>query len=273
MGSTGKIGALPALSETDPASQLLQPARDLMYAGRYSEALTQIDAALKTHPASIDGHLLKAAALNNLGRTSEAAAALEQANRLSTPATRWRTLLVQAQAAESTQDYNRAEQLYTELMKLVPGEVLPKQALADIYRETGRYAPAAGLYGRVVAADPANADAVLGWADSLVALNHTDEAIGVLDAVNENALRFVDAQLRLIELYLARIDAVLSVKQKNTNAALHDLALAGRAIGGLNDRTESRHFYRLRPPTVLHSASCRLCSRSDTGTRPVGLSP
>jgi serine/threonine-protein kinase PknG len=252
---TGKIGAFPALSSADPAAQVLQPARDLMAAGRYSEALTQIDAALKTYPASIDGHLLRAAALNNMGLVNEARAALDQANRLSTPATRWRTLLVQAQAAESMNDFQRAEQLYDELIKQVPGEVLPKQALADIYKQTGRYGPAADLYGRVVAADPANADAVLGWADSLVALNHTDTAISVLDAVSENALRYVDAQLRLIELYLTRIDSFLRQQGNNiarvgsNNAAyqalIGDLNLAARAIAGLNERTESTHFYRL----------------------------
>jgi hypothetical protein len=106
-----------------------------------------------------------------------------------------------------------------------------------------------------VAADPANADAVLGWADSLVALNQTETAIGVLDAVNENALRYVDAQIRLIELYVGRIDSYLdkqgnNISQLNMNdpnvgALLHDLGLAARAIAGLNDRTESRHFYRL----------------------------
>ena len=114
----------------------------------------------------------------------------------------------------------------------MPGEILPKQALADIYRQTGRFAPAADLYHRVVAADPANADAVLGWADSLVELNQMDQAIGVLDAVNENALRFVDAQLRLIELYLLRIDAYLTQQRgalRSSNpppglpALLHDL--------------------------------------------------
>jgi hypothetical protein len=77
----------------------------------------------------------------------------------------------------------------------------------------------------------------------------------VLDAVNENALRYVDAQLRLIELYLSRIDAYLTQQQGAVRrggaqppglpALLHDLGLAGRALGGLNDRTESRHFYRL----------------------------
>jgi serine/threonine-protein kinase PknG len=252
---TGKIGAFPALSSADPAAQVLQPARDLMAAGRYSEALTQIDAALKTYPASIDGHLLRAAALNNMGMVTEARAALDQANRLSTPATRWRTLLVQAQAAESAGDFRRAEQLYGDLIKQVPGEVLPKQALADIYRETRRYEPAADLYGRVVAADPANADAILGWADSLVALNNSTAAINVLDAVSENALRYVDAQLRLIELYLARIGSFLDQQRGNMSklnqnspsvqALLGDLNLAGRAIAGLNDRTESTHYYRL----------------------------
>jgi serine/threonine-protein kinase PknG len=253
-GSTGKITALPSLSATDPATPALQAARDLMAAGRYEEALTQIDAALKTNPVSIDGHLLRAASLTNLGQRDAAAAELERAQRLSTPATRWRTLLVQAQTAEATNDYGAAEGLYAELTKLVPGEILPKQALADIYRQTGRFGPAAELYHRVVAADPANADAVLGWADSLVALNQTDQAIGVLDAVNENALRYVDAQLRLIELYLLRIDTYLTQQRGALAAAtppsglpalLHDLGLAARAIGGLNDRTESRHYYRL----------------------------
>jgi serine/threonine-protein kinase PknG len=253
---TGKIGALPVLSGSDPAQQLLQPARDLVDAGRYVEALGQLDVVLRQHPASIDGHLLRATALNNLGRTNEAKAELEQANRLGTPATRWRTLLVQAQAAETEDDFNTAEAMYQELIRLVPGEVLPKQALADLYSETRRYDEAADLYSRVVAADPANADAVLGWADSLVALNRTDVAIGVLDAVNENALRYVDAQLRLVELYLARIDGFLRARSNGLDGVrkgsaeaqglLRDLDLAGRAIAALNDRTESRHFYRLQ---------------------------
>jgi serine/threonine-protein kinase PknG len=250
-GTTGRINALPALTSSDPAGPALQSARDLMAAGRYSEALNQLDVALKTNPASIDGHLLKAASLSNLGRVDDARAELDRAQRLSTPATRWRTLLVQAQASEAAGDYHEAERLYGELIKLVPGEVLPKQALADIYRETDRFDQAAGLYQRVVAADPANADAVLGWADSLVALDHTDDAIGVLDAVNENALRYVDAQMRLIELYLARIDRTLNggkdVLDNATqlHALLHDLGLAARALAGLHDRTESRLFYRL----------------------------
>jgi serine/threonine-protein kinase PknG len=254
--TTGKIGALPTPSSTDPARQLLQTVGELIDAGRYPEALSQLDAIIRAHPGSIDSHLLRATALNNLGQLQEAQAALAQADRLSTPATRWRTLLVQAQAAEIRHDYSAAEALYQELIRLVPGEVLPKQALADIYRETNNYQGAADLYSRVVAADPANADAVLGWADSLVALNQTDNAIGVLDAVNENALRYVDAQLRLVELYLARINTYITkhpdrLTQGNASnpeiqAMLRDLDLAGRAISALNDRTESRHFYRLQ---------------------------
>src|SRR5262249_7281436 len=92
------------------------------------------------------------------------------------------------------------------------------------------------------------------WADSLVALNNTDSAISVLDAVNENALRYVDAQMRLIELYLARISAHLASKSfqvtrkgppsNELQAVWHDLDLAGRAIAALNDPPESRQFYR-----------------------------
>ena len=49
-GTTGRISALPALSTADPAAPVLQAARDLMSAGRYAEALQQIDAALQTQP-------------------------------------------------------------------------------------------------------------------------------------------------------------------------------------------------------------------------------
>jgi hypothetical protein len=72
--------------------------------------------------------------------------------------------------------------------------------------------------------------------------------------VNENALRYVDAQLQLIELYVQRINQALSNASStklDSSAAmlsglLHDLGLASRAIAGLTDRTESRHFYRLQ---------------------------
>jgi hypothetical protein len=88
----------------------------------------------------------------------------------------------------------------------------------------------------------------------------------VLDAVNENALRYVDAQLRLIELYLARIDTYLSAQGKGlaklaNSADLHglwgDLQMAGRAISALNDRTESTHYYRLQADWWY--AAYRLC--------------
>ena len=86
--------------------------------------------------------------------------------------------------------------------------------------------------------------------------------------MNENALRYVDAQLRLIELYLARIDAYITAQGKalaratSANSAdLHglwgDLQMAGRAIAALNDRTESTHYYRLQADWWY--AAYRLC--------------
>jgi len=147
---------------------------------------------------------------------------------------RWRTLVVEAQAAEAAGDAANAERLFQELIRLVPGEVLPKQALANLFLQTGRYQDALALYGRVVGADPANAEAILGLADSLVAIGHPDEAITALDRVSENAVRFVDAQLRLIGLYLERVEQHPD-----------DLDRAGEAIASLGGRVQSSEFFRL----------------------------
>jgi serine/threonine-protein kinase PknG len=232
--TTARIAALPATDDSDPAAAAIGQAQALITAGRYTQALTAADAALGVDPSSIDAHLVKAAALTNLGRNEEAKAEIAAAGRRATPATRWRTLVVEAQAEAASGNASTAETLFQELMQLVPGEVLPKQALADLYLKTGRYQDALALFRRVVQADPANAEAILGLADSLVASGHPEEAIQALDRVSENAVRFVDAQLRLIELYLE-------------GAPQHpdDLDRAGEAIQTLGSRVQSAAFFHL----------------------------
>lgn len=243
---SGRIGALPVVSGSDPAAPLLSLARELLAAGRYDEALVQLRTVLESSPASTDARILQAAALSSTGRLDEARQVLGELRSgadAGSAATRWRTLLVEAQAAEAVGDLATAEGAYAELARLVPGEVLPKQALAGILSRTGRHDEAAALYERVVAADPANAEAVLGWADSLLAMDRSDDAIRVLDAVGEQAVRYVDAQTRLVELYLQRLPGRLDAG--DTPGAREDLALAARALAGLRARSESSRVLRL----------------------------
>jgi len=232
--TTGRINALPAADSADPAAAALDSARALMTAGRYTQALAAADAAINASPASIDARLVRAAALTNLGRDDEAKAELQTADQQATPATRWRAVVVEAQIAQAAGDVATAERDYQELMRLVPGEILPKQALADLYHDQQRYQEALPLYQRVVQADPANAEAILGMADTLVALNQPQAAIDALDRVSENAVRFVDAQLRLIELYLSRVEQ-----------QPEELNRAAAAMAALGGRVQSGHFYRL----------------------------
>lgn len=83
-------------------------------------------------------------------------------------------------------------------------------------------------------ADPANAEAILGLADSLVAVGQPEQAISALDRVSENAVRFVDAQLRLIQLYLERVPQHPD-----------ELEHAGQAIVALSGRVQSAAYFRL----------------------------
>ncbi len=240
--TTGHLLALPVTSHDDPAAPALDQASELLLQGRMDgipqqveiDALNQIEAALKVNPKSNHARLLKVVALAQMGRMDEAQAELQQVSKLTDVASDWSYAIVAAQIAENAGDAQTAEQLYRDLIRLVPGELPPRQKLANLLLQQGRNEEAARVYQQIVGADPANAEAILNWADALAAIGNAEGSIDVLRRVGENAVRFVDAQTRMIELLVQRAH--------REPAALN---MAAEAIESLQGRTQTPRYYRL----------------------------
>jgi tetratricopeptide (TPR) repeat protein len=142
--------------------------------------------------------------------------------------------MVAAQIAEKSGNLDAAESFYRDLIRLVPGELTPRQKLANLLMTRKRYFEAADLYAQIVGADPANAEAILQWADALAALGKTDQAIQVLQRVGENAVRYVDAQMKMVRLLLKRGGADPGA----LNASAESLDI-------VRPRAQTPEFYRL----------------------------
>jgi serine/threonine-protein kinase PknG len=232
--TTGHLLSLPVPSADDPAAPALEQASDMLLQGKPEDALQQIEAALNINPQSTSAHLLKTVALARMGEVERAREELGNVSQLTDTLADWSYAIVAAQIAEDSGDLESAESLYRDLIRLVPGEIPPRQKLANLLLRQQRYHEAAQLYGQIVGADPANSEAILNWADALAAIGNNEESITVLRRVGENAVRFVDAQTRMIDLLLN--------KAQQEPAALN---LAAEAIESLQNRTHTPRYYRL----------------------------
>lgn len=232
--TTGHLLSLPVPHPDDPAAPALALASDLLHEDKPGDALQQAMTAAALNPDSSDAHLLQTIALSRLGRIEEARAMLKRIDRLDDPRGDWSYAIVAAQIAEESGDLDEAESLFRKVIQLVPGELPPRQKLADLLLRRGRHSEAAGLYEQLVGADPANVEAILNWSDALAAIGDTAGSIRVLRQVGENAVRFVDAQLRMVELLLERA-------QQEPDA----LSLAAEAIRSVEGRTQTPRYYKL----------------------------
>lgn len=233
--TTGALLALPVPQESDPAADLLTQANEMLLQGKSAEALQQLEAALRVNPQSQDAKLLRTVALAQSGETEAAQRSIAQLSQGVSPNDDWRLAMVAAQVAEDANEPKQAESLYRNIIRMVPGELPPRQKLANLLLSQGRNGEAAAVYEQIVGADPANVEAVLNWADALASLGRTDDSINVLRRVGENAVRYVDAQMRMVDLLLQR-------SQQNDGAAL---SMAAEALESLQGRTQGPRYQRL----------------------------
>ncbi len=246
--TTGSIMALPVPPVDDPTAPILEQANDLLVQGKVEDALAQIETALAMNPRSTTARLIKTVALDQFGSIDRAAKELEYLSNVVDTTTDWRYAMVAAQMAERlAQESERAgdktkaetqlvqaEQLYRDLLRMVPGEIPPRQKLANLLLKRQRYSEASDLYAQIAGADPANAEAVLNWADALSSLGKADQSIQVLQRVGENAVRYVDAQIKMIRLLLARA-------QRDSEA----LNTAAESLDVVRPRAQTPEFHRL----------------------------
>lgn len=236
MTTTGKLGLRgeAALDEHDKAIDHLRFGDQSLRAGNYSGALKFYKQAVHVNPKSIDAYLRIAEIYIDQGDYASALSEVTMVQRLAPG--HWKVSWYTGRLLEAQGNYSKALEQYRELVADLPGELPPQQSLARIYARMGDHLEAIDLYNSVLRADPGNTEAVLGVTDSLLNLQRWDEAAQVLSSINESAARYIDAQLLLCDLYIARMNPLTP---QNVEQAAH-------VVNTLSGRTEDVRYFLAR---------------------------
>ncbi len=250
--TTGKLGLRgeAALDEKDPAIDLLRFGDQALRAGSYEKAAAYYQQAIKTNVNSIDGHLRLAEVYIDRSEYVQALAEVTQVQRKAPG--NWKVAWYTARLLEAQGKLSTAADQYRELIADLPGELPPQQALARVCARLGDYAGAVDYYGKVIKADPGNAEAILGAANAYINLQRWDEAAQMLEMVNEAAARYIEAQLLLCDLYLTRIQP--------QNIA--NIQRAAQVIDSLTGKTHDPLYYLMSGD--IYYAAYRQVKRNPT---------
>ncbi|MFL5308411.1 MAG: tetratricopeptide repeat protein [Polyangia bacterium] len=144
-------------------ARVYQKSYDEEAAGRFAQALRALDDLPPAEQASYLGHLRRGWLLHRIGRHAESVAAYHQALAVERDSIEARVGCLLPQMA--LRDWGAVEQGARGVLERDPANYLAGLRLAFAVYSAGRFAEAEGLYRRVVARYPSDADARagLGW--------------------------------------------------------------------------------------------------------------
>jgi len=193
----GAIAALSAVLREDPGIELAYRYRAiaLQTAGRFAEAVKDVEALERFGPLSTEDLVLKAEALRLAGRASEGLDALDRAARLDPrspepPLIKGRLLRALGRSAEAGEAFRR-------VLEVAPGHAEALRGLADLQAEAGILAGAAVLYEQVLARDPRDAEALVHLGVLKMRAGRVDEALPLFESAVELAPDNAQAQISL----------------------------------------------------------------------------
>lgn len=236
--STGRLGrrAETSLDAQDRAIQQLNFGDQALQNGNYTGAINFYQQALKANPQSIDAYARLVDTYIEEEQDQDAEHILRSAPQHSTD--HWKARWAQARLYETRKEWDKAEQVYKELLIDLPGEIPPLQALARVYAQQGRIPEAIQLYEDALIADPGNVDTLFAIADSLLKQQRWDDAIRYLNNVSEASSRYIDAQVLLCDIYVHRALPALP------NEA--DIAKAAAIVSKLKGHIADARYYLWR---------------------------
>jgi serine/threonine-protein kinase PknG len=234
--TTGKLGLRgeAALDEKDLALDLLRAGDRALRSANYTGALGFYRQASRSNRKSIDAHLRMAEVLIEQNDLDKARIEIESARTIDP--TNWKVTWYTARYSEAKGSLRDAADQYGELVGELPGELPPQQSLARVYASMEQYGRAVDLYKNVLKADPGNTEAILGAADALLKQNYWQDAVHLLQGVNEATARYIEAQLLLCDIYLSNTSAL---SPQNIEQAI-------QAVQALNGKTEDPRYYLAR---------------------------
>ncbi len=230
IGSFGPRGEA-ALDESDKSIDLLTEGDMALRSANYAAALSLYRQAVSNNLGSVDAHLRLSEVFMERGELTQARAEVSTTQRLAPNS--WKVTWYTGKLFEAQGDLIAAAHRYRELIGDLPGELPPLQAMARVSAKQDDDASAVSLYQDVLKADPGNTEAILGLTDSMYKLQHWNDAVKVLRSVSESSAKYVDAQLRLYDVYIKRMKPL----------TLQNIEHASQAIYALRGRTEDSRYY------------------------------
>jgi serine/threonine-protein kinase PknG len=156
--------------------------------------------ALGLNPNSSDAHLRMAEFLIEGGKYSEALAEITKVQR-SDP-NNWKIAWYTGRLLEAQENLVAARDQYNELVQDLPGELPPLLSLARVQAKLGNYKESTELYSLVVRADPGNTEALFGASDAYLQQKDYEAAALSLLSVSDTSAKYIDAQIRVCDIYL-----------------------------------------------------------------------
>jgi serine/threonine-protein kinase PknG len=209
--------------------------------GNLTNALRLYKQAGNANRRSVDAPLRLAEIYIEQGNYSSALAEIISVQRFAPG--NWKVPWYMGRLLEAQGKLTEAADQYRELMAELPGELPPQQALARVYALQGDHPASVDLYTVVLKANSSNTEAILGMTRSLIELKRWDEATKILGQVGEATARYIESQLLLCDIYLAKIEPLTH------GNVIH----AAEALQTLTGRTEDARYFLARAE-VYHAA-------------------
>jgi serine/threonine-protein kinase PknG len=223
--NTGPLGGkgLAQLDQDDKAIDLLRQGDTAFKQGNRTQALMFYNQAVGLNPNSADAHLRLAEMHIEDGKYSEALAEITRVQR-SDP-NNWKISWYTGRLLEVQGNLTAARDQYNELVQDLPGELPPLLSLARVQAKLGNTKEAAELYNLVVRADPDNTEALFGASDAYLQQKDYNTAAQSLARVSENSTKYVDAQLRVCDIFLYEKPDVNSGELSAVSTAIRNLQM------------------------------------------------
>ncbi len=237
MTTSGPLGGkgLAQLDENDKAVDLLRQGDESFKQGNKTQALMYYNQALGLNPNSADGHLRMAELLIEGGKYSESLAEITKVQRIDP--NNWKIAWYTGRLLEAQGNLASARDQYNELVQDLPGELPPLLSLARVQGKLGNAKEATELYNVVVRADPSNTEALFGAADAYLQQKDYGGAAQTLTRVSDTSAKYVDAQLRVCDIFLYQMP----------DADINELSTVSNSLRQLEQRgTDTPQFLLAR---------------------------
>ena len=160
------VATYDRLMQVSPSPDLyrLERARVLAWNGQYDQALRAVDAVLSEEPTNLEALEAKALYSSWAGRFDESATAYDRLAGSSRDAA-VEHALPRARVLAGDEQYQRAIEAYSEILRRDPGNRDALVGLAQVLSFTNQFDSASAVYARVVERDPSDLEARTGQAN------------------------------------------------------------------------------------------------------------